>query len=102
MLGFRDENEGIPARLYRSPDEIRRDIAEISKKIREADEQLTVRNVLMSVISEFADAEPERWIPEFEETLAEAKEAMERLTRLEDTLEELSVELREARWARGR
>ena len=32
MLGFRDENEGIPARLYRSPDEIRRDIAEISKR----------------------------------------------------------------------
>lgn len=99
MLGYLNELEGIPVRLYRSPDEIRREMRQIAERIKNTDEQLNVRNMLMSVISDFADAEPQRWIPELEETLAEAKEALEDLAHLQDTLEALAAELAEARWA---
>ncbi len=101
MLGFMNEYEGIPPRLYRSPEEIRREMGDISKRIRAADEQLNLRNMLMSVMAELADAEPRRWIPELEEALAEAKDALEDLSHLERTLEELSAELSELRWAGG-
>lgn len=88
--------EGMPARLYRSPCEIRRDMTRISKQIKEADEMLSVRNILMEMISECASGEPAKWLPELEEIVAEARESLENLNRLNNALDALSSELAEA------
>lgn len=100
MLVYRNEKEGIAPTLYRSTTEIRRDISKINARIKEADEMLSIRNILTEMIDQFAVTSPEEWIPELEQTLAEAREAMEKLQRLRDALTELSVELEEAKWVK--
>ena len=100
MYGAENRNEGIPRALYRTPAQIKRDMARIKREIEEADEMLSVRNVLTEMIDELATEEPARWIDELEDTVAEAREALERLERLRDALAELSVELEEAKWVK--
>lgn len=92
-----DTYEGLPPRLYRSPREIKADIRRISREIQEADEMLSIRHILMEMISECAEKEPVRWIGELQETVDEAKETLERLERLKSALEDLEEELGEAR-----
>ena len=87
--------EGMPARLYRSPCEIRRDMSKISKQINEADEMLSVHNILVEMLAECAHGEPAAWIPELEEIVADARDSLERLKRLNLSLNELSAELEE-------
>ena len=89
--------EGIPPRLYRSPSEIHRDMIKISARIKENEEMLSVHNLLIEMIPSWAEKSPEKWIPELEETVAEAQEALENLKRLQYALEELSRELEEVR-----
>lgn len=91
-------NEGIPPRLYRSPTEIRRDMAVISSRIRENEEMLSVHNLLIEMIPLWAEQSPERWLPELAATVAEAQEALDNLKRLQQVLEELAFELEEVRW----
>lgn len=100
MYGAENRYDGIPPALYRTPTQIKRDMARISREIREADEMLSIRNVLTEMIDELAVEEPARWIEELEATVSEAREALERLERLRDALSELAVELEEARWIR--
>ena len=87
--------EGIPARLYRSPCEIRRDMSEISKQIKEIDQMLSVRNILVEVLAEWAEGEPEKWIPELEELIKEASDSLEYMKRLKCALTDLAEELEE-------
>ena len=94
--------EGMPARLYRSPCEIRRDMTRISKQIKEADEMLSVRNILVEMISECSEGEPSKWLPELEEIVAEARLSLENLNRLSGALDCLSTELSETLCAVGR
>ncbi len=94
--------EGMPARLYRSPCEIRRDMTRISKQIKEADEMLSVRNILAEMISECAEGEPSKWLPELEEIVSEARASLENLNRLNTALDSLSSELSETLCAVGR
>lgn len=89
--------EGLPPRLYRNPSEIRRDMAYIAAKVRENEEMLSVHNLLIEMIPSWAEQSPERWIPELEETIAEACEALDDLKRLKTALEELSLELEDVR-----
>ena len=89
--------EGMPPRLYRSPSEIRRDMNKISARIKENEEMLSVHNLLIEMIPSWAEQSPERWIPELEQTVAEAEEALENLKRLQYALEELSRELEEVK-----
>ena len=89
--------EGMPVRLYRSPSEIRRDMNKISARIKENEEMLSVHNLLIEMIPTWAEQAPEQWIPELEETVAEAQEALDNLKRLQYALEELSRELEEVR-----
>ena len=89
--------EGMPPRLYRTPSEIRRDMAAIAAKIRENEEMLSVHNLLIEMIPSWAEQSPEKWIPELLETLSEADEALENLKRLKTALEELSLELEDVR-----
>lgn len=89
--------EGLPPRLYRSPSQIRQDMASVAAKIRETEEMLSVHNLLIEMIPTWADQSPEKWIPELEETLAEASDALDDLHRLKAALEELSLELEDVK-----
>ena len=79
MYSCMNVNEGAPARLYRAPSEIRRDMIGISRTIRENEEMLSVHNLLIEMIPEWAEKSPEDWIPELEEIVAEANDAMDDL-----------------------
>lgn len=87
--------EGMPPRLYRHPSEIRREMAQITAKIRETEEMLSVHNILIEMIPLWAEESPEKWIPELEDTVAEAYDALDRLRILKGALEELAIELGE-------
>ena len=88
--------EGMPARLYRSPCEIRRDMTRISKQIKEADEMLSVRNILVELLSEWSDGDGAKWIPELEEIVRDARASLDNLRRLEGAIDDLSCELEES------
>lgn len=92
-----DFSEGRPPRLYRTVEEISGDISEVRRKISEVDGQLTVRSVLMEMISVWADESPDKWIPELEEVIGEAREALDSLSALNKTLDALILELEEAK-----
>lgn len=98
MYTCMNTNEGLPPRLYRSPTEIHRDMAVISRRIRENEEMLSVHNLLIEMIPLWAEQSPERWLPELEATVAEARDALDNLKRLQQMLEELALELEEVRW----
>ena len=97
MYSCMNINEGAPARLYRSPSEIRRDMTRISRTIRENEEMLSVHNLLIEMIPEWAEKSPEAWIPELEEIVADANDAIDDLKRLKLALEALSEELEEVK-----
>lgn len=97
MYSCMNVNEGLPPRLYRNPCEIHRDMLRISAQIRENEEMLSVHNLLIEMIPTWAEQSPEKWIPELEATVDEARDALENLKRLEFALEELSRELEEVR-----
>ena len=101
MLTMSNTYLGIPARLYRSPCEILGEMTELKEKIREVNETLSVHHLLMEVMSEWSDKEPEKWIKELEETLDYAKEALSELRELNQSLDELREELEDVRWAEG-
>ena len=88
--------EGMPTRLYRSPCEIRRDMTRISKQIKEADEMLSVRNILVELLSEWSEGDGAKWIPELEEIVRDARASLDNLRRLEEAIDDLSCELEES------
>jgi hypothetical protein len=89
--------EGMPPRLYRHPSEIRSDMLAITGRIKETEEMLSVHNLLLEMLPEWASLSPERWIPELTEIVAEAEEALERLSLLRDGLNDLAAELEDVR-----
>lgn len=91
--------EGEPARLYRSPNRIREDILDIKTKIETVNKKLNVRDILMAVIDEYAQGEPEKWIPALSEIVCEAEETLDRLKSLREDLDLLSEELEDTVWA---
>lgn len=97
MYSCMNTNEGMPPRLYRNPSEIHRDMIRISARIREHEEMLSVHNLLIEMIPTWAEESPERWIPELEATVEEARESLENLKNLQFALEELTKELEEVR-----
>ena len=97
MYSCMNTSNGMPPRLYRSPSEIHRDMISISARIRENEEMLSVHNLLIEMIPTWAESSPEKWIPELQETLAEAEDALENLKKLKSALEELASELEDVR-----
>lgn len=91
-----DVNEGIPPRLYRCPSEIREDISRIRGEIREIENMLTVKNLLMEILTEESRL-PSRWVPELEEVAAYARDSLDKLTSFSERLDELREELFETR-----
>lgn len=95
MLVYGNTGEGYPARLYRDAGEVRADIANIYARIRDIEEMLTVRGLVMDMVSEWSLKDPKKWIRELEESIEEAREALDSLNRLYEALEELQDELAE-------
>ena len=97
MYTLSDSVEGMAPRLYRSPSEILRDMESITAKISEISDMLSIHNLIMEIIPEWAECAPENWIPKLEDTLAEASDALDTLRTLKERLEELKDELEEVR-----
>ena len=96
-----DVENGIPARIYRNPKEIRRDIRVINVKIKETNAMLNIREMLLDILMNDSQNTPQLLIPELEAALEEAKSAIEELSLLEEELSELEEELEEAKWLLG-
>ena len=93
--------DGEAPRLYRSTDEIGRDIKSIKEKIREVYSMLNIRHVLTEAMAAYAESEPELWIPELRNLVDEADDTLGALHSLRDGLDTLKAELEDARWALG-
>ena len=93
--------EGEPIRIYRHPRDIRGDIAKIKDKIAETDNMINVRSLLLDALSEIAEGDPDKWLPEIEEIVEDARATLEDLRSLETTLKELEEELKSTRWVMG-
>lgn len=92
---------GIPARIYRTTTEIRRDMERISDKIKEANDKLSLRSMLLDLVDATRDEgeDPAYWIPELTAALNEARAAYDSLCELREELSALYDEMRETRWA---
>ena len=90
---------GIPERIYREPKEIQEDIAAIKHRIDRINRCLNVREVLEGMISSYADACPERWVPALSEIAADAADSLNDLIELNKTVDMLMDELEETRCA---
>ena len=96
-----DVENGIPARIYRNPKEIKRDISDISFRIKEINSMLNIRDMLLDILIKDEENTPEKLVVELEEALSFAKVAMDELTELEEELSELEEELSEVKWLLG-
>ncbi len=96
-----DVLNGIPARIYRNPKEIKHDICDISLKIKEINSMLNIRDMLLDIIIKDEENTPENLVDELEEALSSAKGAMDELSALEEELTELEEELSEVKWLLG-
>lgn len=97
MYFLANSNEGMPSRLYRSTEEIRRDIARVSDDICKINETLSPHNLLLEMIPKWEETEAEAWIPELEEVVGEAVDALSKLEELKETLDDLRKELYEVK-----
>jgi hypothetical protein len=97
MLVHRNNCEGTPPRLYRSPKEIEEDISFLRSRATEIEGMLSVRNLLVEMVTAYADTKPELWIPELESAVGEARRALDALSGLNRRLGELREELCEVR-----
>ena len=89
--------EGEPVRLYRTPEEIGRDIGFIRDKIEKTSQMLNVRSILSDMIAVCAEGDPERWIPELRQAVSDAEETLDLLTEMKASLDILEEELEETR-----
>ena len=97
-----DTENGIPAKIYRTPAEIKSDIMKISVQIKEKTSMLNIRDMLLNILmSERLDS-PEKLIPELEDTITEARQALDSLRNLNEELNSLEEELMEVRWLFGK
>ena len=87
--------------VYRRPSDIKDDIAAIKARIAETDNMINVRSLLLDALCEFSEDEPDRWLPEIEEVVEEARRTLAALSELEHTLADLEDELRRTRWVMG-
>ncbi len=98
-----DYGEGEPCRLYRRPEEIRRDIEDVNARINGIHNRFNIRSLLGDMLAVCTDESerPERCIGELEELVSEARSSVDELTQLRDMLFALSCELEDTRCAMG-
>ena len=93
--------EGIPGRLYRSPLEIKKDMAIIEEKIRETEAKLSVRNMISTLLESSEAGEKiidEDTVATMESIIENAERSLFHLERLRDGINYLEEELSEVRW----
>lgn len=73
MYCYSDLENGFPPRLYRHPEEIKRDINDICEKISEANHMLNVRNIISEIIIDESDGNMKRRIQAISELLQSAE-----------------------------
>jgi hypothetical protein len=96
MFFYSDKENGIPPRLYRHPDEIKRDIEDICERISEANHMLNVRNLISEIIIEESERDLPRRIQAVSELLQSAEQMLEEMQSFEESLSELQEELCES------
>ncbi len=92
-----DSKNGIGPRIYRNPSEIKRDIKRIGEEIDEALSMINIRSLLIDILSGENATSPEKLIPDLEEAIYEAKEALVKMRGLKEDLCSLEEELEETR-----
>ena len=97
MVKSFDAVNGLPPRIYREPAQIRGDIRDITRRIEQTNEMLNIRALLIDILASERSDKPEEIIPELEETIAEAREALYMLNGLKEELSLLENELGDAR-----
>ena len=95
MLTAYDNYNGIACRLYRTPTEIERDISLISGKIKDTNEKINVRHMLLEILSGSDIDEPEKTVAVLEDLVAQTKDSLSDLKMLNEALVDLKTELRE-------
>lgn len=96
-----DSKNGIGPRIYRSPSEIKKDIKKIGEEIDETLSMINIRSLLIDILSGDNAASPEKLIPDLEEAITEAREALGKLRGLKEELCMLEEELEETRCKLG-
>ena len=86
----------MPLSLYRSAGDILGDICEVRGKIEDIRGSLSIRELLMDMLSEPVERGCEEWIYDLEALLGEAEAARRRMLELCDELGFLEAELGEA------
>ena len=86
-----------PDFLYRSADSIREDISVIRDKIGEVKRSFSIRELLLSMLSEPYEKKPSEWLYDLEALLSEAECAYRKLSELREELSFLEAELGEAK-----
>lgn len=84
-------------RIYRSCEEIKRDVERVLSGIREIREFVNVRELLSSMLDYASEGNVEQVVKQSSELYFRVAEAAEELTLLEAELDELKVELIESR-----
>ena len=92
-----DMENGLPPRIYRGVDEIRRDISRIKERIEQTNSMLNIRSLLLDMLIGDKEVPPEELIPELEVAIEDAKEALLSLTEFKDELSALEEELYETK-----
>ncbi len=95
MLTHENRYGGLPARLYRYPSQIQADISTVKMRLCEIENMLSVREMLLGLVSE--GEPPDVWIPKLEQAIDDASEALCTMRFLNDRLGELSEELGEVK-----
>lgn len=93
--------EGEPVRLYRSPYEIRRDINEINKRIKDTDGKINARLLLTGLFTRCCEDGAENYLPELRVAISEAEDMLDNLSELCARLGDLRDELEDTAWALG-
>ena len=96
MYYYSDRESGIPPRLYRHPEEIKRDIKEICDRISEANHMLNVRNIISEIIIDESEEDMPRKIAAVSELLESAEDMLREMQEFEQALDELQRELCES------
>ena len=90
-----DETNGMPPRIYRSPEQIRNDILEIRSRIGEIKENLNIRELISDIIIDDSVDNLLRRADSVRDLLQYATEALSELEELNSELDELKIELAE-------
>ncbi len=94
---MKDNMPKMPLRLYRSAEDITRDIAEVRGRIEEIRSSFSIRELLIGMLSEPTARGSDEWIYDLQALIGEADTARRRMRGLCEELEFLEAELGEAK-----